>query len=81
MSGELRAIGKVGKRGELYPPKKIRDAVGLAPGRKVSYIVKDNKIEVIPLKSFKEALEEKPLVRISIEEFEKLTKEVLGELQ
>ncbi|MHA1609518.1 MAG: AbrB/MazE/SpoVT family DNA-binding domain-containing protein [Candidatus Njordarchaeales archaeon] len=77
----MRAIGKVGKRGELYPPKKIRDAVGLAPGRKVLYIVKDNKIEVILLKSFKEALEEKPLVRISIEEFEKLTKEVLGELQ
>ncbi len=76
MSNEIKAIGKIGRKGELYPPKEIREAVKLKPGDKVLYIAKQNKIEVIPLKTFKEALEDKPLVKISINEFEELTEEI-----
>ena len=71
------AIGKVGKNGELYPPKKIREKIRLKPGQKVIYIAKDDRIEVIPLKDFLEALKEEPVLEISFSEFEKLSEEVM----
>ena len=77
LDSEIVAVGRVGKNGELYPPKRIREFVGLRPGQKVLYVAKGDRIEVIPIKDFLEALREDPLVCIGFEEFEELSGEVL----
>ena len=78
---KIKAIGKVGSKGELYPNKKIREVVGIKPGQNVLYIATEDKLEVIPIKNFLELFDEKPLVKISVEEFERLTEEVLGSME
>jgi len=75
---KIKAIGKVGLKGELYPSKEIREFVGLKPGEKVLYIATKEKLDVIPLRNLLKYYEEDS-VRISLDEFEELTKEVLGE--
>jgi len=75
---KIKAIGKVGLKGELYPSKEIREFVGLKPGEKVLYIATKEKLDVIPLRNLLKYYEENS-VRISLDEFEELTKEVLGE--
>lgn len=80
MIEEVKAIGKVGKKGELYPPRKVREVAGLTPGGKVLYIARKNRIEIIPIKSFKEVFKEKPIVKISMKEFEELTGELIESL-
>ncbi|MEX2703204.1 MAG: hypothetical protein Q6368_009100 [Candidatus Baldrarchaeota archaeon] len=73
---KIKAIGKVGLKGELYPSKEIREFVGLKPGEKVLYIATKEKLDVIPLRNLLKYYEEDS-VRISLDEFEELTKEVL----
>lgn len=74
----MTEVGVVGKKYDLYPPKKIRKKLGLKPGQKVLYSVEKGKlvIEVIP--SVEEAEKLPKFAKTSVEEFEKFTKE-LGE--
>ena len=75
----IKVVGKVGAKGELYPTKEVRELVGLKPGEKVLYVAKEGKLEVLPLKKLFDCYDEEDLVKISLEEFEKLTEEILGE--
>jgi AbrB family looped-hinge helix DNA binding protein len=42
----MSAEGIVGKKGELFPPKEIRNTLGLKSGGKVIYRVEDSKLIV-----------------------------------
>ena len=75
---KIKAMGKVGLKGELYPSKEVREFVGLKPGEKVLYIVTNEKLDVIPLRNLLKHYEEDG-VKISLDEFEGLTKEALKE--
>lgn len=63
------AIGKVGSKGELFPPKKMREKIGLKKGQKVLYRIVHGRLVVEKIATAEEILEEEPEVIIPFEEF------------
>jgi bifunctional DNA-binding transcriptional regulator/antitoxin component of YhaV-PrlF toxin-antitoxin module len=66
----------VGSKGELFPPKEIREKLKLNAHTKVIYKIEAGRLIVEPIPSLKEVLEEKPSVEITFEEFHKQRKEL-----
>ncbi|HUU78673.1 MAG TPA: hypothetical protein VMX55_10015 [candidate division Zixibacteria bacterium] len=62
------SIGKVGSKGELFPPKKIREKIGLKKGQRVLYRIVQGKLQVEKIASFEEILEKPAKITISAEE-------------
>ncbi|HDD68753.1 MAG TPA: AbrB/MazE/SpoVT family DNA-binding domain-containing protein [Candidatus Korarchaeota archaeon] len=60
---------RVGSKGELFPPKEIREKLGLHPHTKVLYSIENGRLIVEPVPSVEKMLEEPPLVEITLEEF------------
>lgn len=58
----------VGSKEELYPPKRLRRALGLKPGLKVKYTLEGRKLVVEPIPSIDDLLAMEPTVTISLEE-------------
>ena len=56
--------GKVGAKGELFPPKELREAVGLQPHSDVRYRAEEGRLVVEPVPSLREVLKEPPEVTI-----------------
>ena len=67
---------RVGSKGELFPPKEIRERLGLHPHRRVLYKVEDGRLIVEPIPTLKEMLEKPPLVEVTIEEFHRFRREL-----
>lgn len=60
---------RVGSKGELFPPKEIREKLGLHARTKVLYKIEEGRLIVEPIPSLEEVLKETPSVEITIEEF------------
>ena len=45
----MSAYGKVGKKGTLYPPKNLREKLGLKEGDSVKYVVKSDTLLVVKI--------------------------------
>lgn len=73
----VSAIGVVGSKGELYPPRRVREAAGIAPGDKVLYIAASGRITVIRIPSLDEAFSQKSFAKATFRELEEMTGEVL----
>jgi AbrB family looped-hinge helix DNA binding protein len=67
---------RVGSKGELFPPKEIREKLGLHAHKKVIYKVEGGRLIVEPVPSLEEVLKETPSVEITLEEFHKHRKEL-----
>lgn len=67
---------RVGSKGELFPPKEIRERLGLRAHAKVVYKVEEGRLVVEPVPSLEEVLKEPPSIEITLEEFHKLRKEL-----
>ena len=74
-----KASGRVGQKGELFPPKEVREEAGLKPGDHVVYKADRGRIEVVKIPGLCEAFSREKIAKISFEEFENMTGEVLGE--
>ena len=74
-----KASGRVGQKGELFPPREVREEAGLKPGDHVIYKANHGRIEVVKIPGLREAFSRKKIARITFEEFENMTGEVLGE--
>jgi len=72
--------GVVGSKGELFPPKKIRQEIGLTPGRRIKYEVKNGLLIVKPILDIIEALEEPPIATITLEKDRELRKQISKEI-
>jgi len=72
----LTEVGVVGKKYDLYPPKEIRNELGLKPGQKVLYRVEKGKLVVEVIPRVEEAEKLPKFAETSVEEFEKFTKEL-----
>ena len=68
--------GKIGSKGELFIPKKIRDKLGLKPNMKVIYRLDGDRIIIEPIPTIEDILKEKPEVHITLEEFYKFRREL-----
>jgi len=67
---------RVGSKGELFPPKKIREKLGLRPRTKVLYRIDNGRLIVEPVPSLEELMRREPLVTITVEEFRSFRKEL-----
>jgi len=67
---------RVGSKGELFPPKEIRERLGLRAHARVLYRIEDGRLVVEPIPTLEEALKETPSVETTLEEFHKLRKEI-----
>jgi AbrB family looped-hinge helix DNA binding protein len=67
---------RVGSKGELFPPKEIREKLGLRAHTKVIYKIEEGRLVVEPIPSLEEVLKETPSVETTLEEFHKLRKEL-----
>ncbi len=57
--------GRVGSKGELLPPKKLRDEVGLRPRADVLYRTEEGRLAVEPVPALRDVLRELPEVVIA----------------
>jgi len=60
---------RVGSKGELFPPKDIREKLGLRAHVKVIYKIEDGRLVVEPIPSLEDVLKEPPSVEVTLEEF------------
>ena len=74
--------GKVGSKGELFPSKKIREAIGLKKNQKIKYSVVHGRLIIEKILDPIILLSQSPKVNISLNEFKKdrlkLSKELEG---
>ena len=68
--------GRVGSKGELFPPKDVREKLGPRPHTKVIFKVEGGRLVVEPIPSLEEVLEEPSPVEITLEEFHDLRREI-----
>lgn len=73
-------IGKVGSKGELYPPKKIRKLIGFEPETKVEFIVTPNgELIVKKIESIEDILKMDPIAEVKVNEIEKISEDMQKE--
>jgi len=67
---------RVGSKGELFPPKEIRERLGLHPHVKVIYKIEEGRLLVEPVPTLEDVLREPPSVEITLEEFHGFRREL-----
>jgi bifunctional DNA-binding transcriptional regulator/antitoxin component of YhaV-PrlF toxin-antitoxin module len=67
---------RVGSKGELFPPKEIRERLGLRAHARVIYRIEEGRLLVEIVPSLEEVLKEPPVVEIVLEEFHEHRKEL-----
>jgi len=70
------AESRVGSKGELFPPKEIREKLGLAPHTKVIYRIEDGRLIVEPVPSLEDVLKEPTAIEITVKEFHSFRKKL-----
>lgn len=65
------SFGKVGSKGELFPPKELREKMNLKPGETVIYHVDYGRLIVEKYISMEEISKKPPKAHLSFEEFKK----------
>ena len=72
--------GIVGKKGELFPPKEMRDMVGLKSGGEVIYRIEKSKLIVEPVQDILTAIKLPKFAKTTVKEFEKERRELAEEV-
>jgi len=72
----LLTESRVGSKGELFPPKKIREKLGLKPHTKVIYRVEEGRLIVEPIPSIEDVLKESPFIEITLKDFHRFRREL-----
>ncbi len=65
------SVGKVGSKGELFPPKELRIQAGLIEGQKVTYRVVNGRLVVERLLSPEEIFNKPSKVVVSFDEIKR----------
>ena len=68
--------GRVGTKGELFPPKNLREQAGLKPYSKVNYRVEGGRLIVESIPRLHELMKQPSDVEISISEFKHSRREL-----
>ncbi len=69
-------VSHAGKRGELYPPKGMREAIGIRPGSRIIFRLAGTKLEVEAVPSLEDLVRMKPIATITLNEFERFRSEL-----
>jgi len=71
-------ILKVGRKGEIYTTKEIREAVGIKPGGIVRATVEGSKLVIEPIPSIEDLIKDK-VIELTPDEAEKISEELQRE--
>lgn len=69
-------ISRVGSKGELFPPKEIREKLGLKACSRVIFKIESGTLVVEPVPTLEDILKEGTKVEITLEEFFKDRREL-----
>ncbi len=69
-------IGKVGKKGEIYIPKKLREQVNLYPGDDVLVEVKDKNLVIRKRENIIDVLKDEAISKVSVEELRRVREKI-----
>jgi len=72
-------IGKIGKKGEIYIPKRVRELANLNPGDEVLVEVRGKELIIRKKESVIDVLMEEAVSKVSVEELREI-REKLSEL-
>ena len=72
--------GVVGKKGELFPPKEIREKLGLESGKEVVYRVEGGRRSIETILDIVTVIKMPKYGKTTVKEFEKERKEILKEV-
>ena len=75
---DSETILRVGKRGEIYTTRDIREAVGIRPGGRVRALVKGSRLIIEPIPLVEDLVKYK-VVEISPDESERISEELQRE--
>lgn len=67
---------RVGSKGELFPPKEIREKLGLRAHVKVIYKIEEGRLVVEPIPNLEDVLKEPSSVEVTLEEFHGFRREL-----
>jgi bifunctional DNA-binding transcriptional regulator/antitoxin component of YhaV-PrlF toxin-antitoxin module len=67
---------RVGSKGELFPPKRLRETLGLRPNTRVIYKIEEGRLVVEPVPRLEHVLRETPTLEMTLDEFHKFRKEL-----
>jgi bifunctional DNA-binding transcriptional regulator/antitoxin component of YhaV-PrlF toxin-antitoxin module len=67
---------KLGKKGEIYMDRRIRELVGLEPEDEIYILAKPGILFVRKIPSLNDILSKEPMASISIEEFEGISEAI-----
>ncbi|MFQ6085723.1 MAG: AbrB/MazE/SpoVT family DNA-binding domain-containing protein [Candidatus Bathyarchaeia archaeon] len=67
---------RVGSKGELFPPKEVREKLGLRPRMKVIYRIEAGRLVVEPIPTVEDVLKEPPVLEIGIGDFHRFRREL-----
>jgi len=70
------AESRVGSKGELFPPKEMREKLGLRAHVKVIYKIEEGRLVVEPVPSLEEVLSETTSVEVTLDELHEFRKEL-----
>lgn len=59
---------RVGSKGELFPPKEIREKLGLTPNTRILYRVQDGRLIIEPVPSLEELMSQENMHTVSLTE-------------
>lgn len=69
-------IGKVGKKGEIYVPKKVRERVNLHPGDEVLVEVKGRELIIKKKENIVDVLMDEAIAKVSVDEMRSIREKV-----
>jgi bifunctional DNA-binding transcriptional regulator/antitoxin component of YhaV-PrlF toxin-antitoxin module len=70
---------KIGKKGEIYTDKELRNLVGINPEDEIFIIAKPGILIIKKIPTLKQILSNEPLASLTIEEFERISSEIQEE--
>ena len=67
---------RVGSKGELFPPKEIREKLGIRAHVKAIYKIEEGRLVVESIPNLEDVLKEPPSVEVTLEEFHGFRREL-----
>jgi AbrB family looped-hinge helix DNA binding protein len=67
---------RVGSKGEIFPPKEIREKLGLRPRTEITYKIEGTKLIVEPVPSLRDVLTRPTLVEETLADVKKFRREL-----
>jgi AbrB family looped-hinge helix DNA binding protein len=71
---------KLGKKGEIYIPKEIREKLEIREGMRLKAKIEDNKLIIESLPSVESILNKERKIKLSPKDVEKISEEIQSEL-